>query len=92
MTEASPTISTRLPESSRTLLDRAAKQTQRSRSFLMKEALDRHLAEIVLEHAPDAPRHRLAKLLSLAASGINPVKQRTVEEIDAHIRWLRGDE
>ena len=91
MTQASPTISIRLPESSRVLLDKAAKQTRRSRSFLMKEALDRHLAEIVQEQTPSASKSKLTKLLSMAGSGVNPDKPRSIEEIDAHIRWLRGD-
>jgi hypothetical protein len=92
MTEASPTISIRLPESSRVLLDKAAKQTRRSRSFLMKEALDKHLAEIVREQTPEKPPKRLSTLLSLEGKGVRPGQERSVEEIDRHIRWLRGDE
>lgn len=92
MPQPSPTVSIRLSEADRSRLDRAMKQTRRSRSFLMKEALDRHLAEIVQEQMPAAQKDKLSRLLALAGSGVNPDKPRTVEEIDAHIRWLRGDE
>ena len=93
MPAASPTISLRLPEEARAKLDKAAKLTRRSRSFLMKEALDRHLADIIVqEQAKDAPKRRLSTLLSLAGAGARPDNPRTAEEIDQHIRWLRSDD
>jgi predicted transcriptional regulator len=92
MAQASPTISIRLPDADRVRLDKAVKQTRRSRSYLMKEALDRHLAEIVREQSSDTPKQRLSKLLSLEGKGVRPGQERTVEEINRHIRWLRGDE
>lgn len=91
MPQPSPTVSIRLSETDRARLDRAMKQTRRSRSFLMKEALDRHLTEIVQEQTPDVPKQRLSKLLSLEGAGVRPGQERSIEEIDRHIRWLRGD-
>lgn len=91
MPEQSPTISIRLPLSSRKVLDKAVKATRRSRSYIMKEALDRHLADIVRdESAP--PRKPLAHLLSMAGAGAGLGPQRTPEEIVAHIRWLRDSD
>jgi predicted transcriptional regulator len=92
MTQVSPTISIRLPDADRKRLDKAVTQTRRSRSYLMKEALDRHLAEIVREETSDSPKQRLSKLLSLEGQGMRPGRERSAEEIDRHIRWLRGDE
>jgi predicted transcriptional regulator len=92
MTEAAPTISIRLPEASRKSLDKAVKVTRRSRSFLMKEALDRHLADIVREQAGAAVKPRLQTLLGMAGAGAGKTRKRSARDIDAHIRWLRGNE
>jgi hypothetical protein len=86
MNTTSPTISIRLPEKSRRNLDKATKLTRRSRSFLMKEALDRHLADIVQEQTTGTPRRRLSTLLGLAGVAATA---RAHEDIDQHIRWLR---
>jgi metal-responsive CopG/Arc/MetJ family transcriptional regulator len=91
MTTAPPTISIRLPENARRTLDKATKLTRRSRSFLMKEALDRHLADIVQEQSRTAPKRRLSTLLSLAGAGARSASPRTQSEIDQHIRWLRDN-
>jgi Arc/MetJ-type ribon-helix-helix transcriptional regulator len=91
MAEPSPTISIRLPTSSRRLLDKAVKATRRSRSFLMKEALDRYLDDIVRQQT-NSPAKPLSQLLSMRGIGRDLAKPRTAEEIDADIRWLRdGD-
>ena len=92
MTINSPTISIRLPEAARRSLDDATKLTRRSRSFLMKEALDRHLADIVKEQTGGADKNRASTLLSFAGSGVKLGALRSQEEIDAHIRWLRDNE
>jgi Arc/MetJ-type ribon-helix-helix transcriptional regulator len=92
MTAESPTISIRLPLPTRTTLDRAVKATRRSRSYIMKEALDRHLADIVREETV-MPRKPLAHLLSMAGIAAKlGQKPRTKEDIDAHIRWLRDND
>ena len=92
MTAPSPTISIRLAEAARRNLDNATKLTRRSRSFLMKEALDRHLADIVREQTSGVSKSPAATLLSFAGAGAKLGVMRTKQEIDAHIRWLRDDE
>lgn len=91
MAEPSPTISIRLPLSTRNALDKVAKAQHRSRSYIMKEALDRHLAEIDRIEAV-TPRKPLAHLLSMAGIGAGLGPKRTKEEVDAYIRWLRDDD
>ncbi len=92
MAEPSPTISIRLPLSTRQMLDKVAKSTRRSRSFIMKEALDHHLANVIRgeEATQRKPLSRLMAMRGIAVSlGQQP---RTKEEVDAHIRWLRDDD
>lgn len=90
MTDRSPTISIRLPPSSRKSLDKAVKATRRSRSFLMKEALDRYLADIVREEATGTHRP-VSRLLGLGGAGAGLGTPRSADEIDRHIRWLRDN-
>jgi Arc/MetJ-type ribon-helix-helix transcriptional regulator len=90
MADSAPTISIRLPPASRKSLDRAVKATRRSRSFLMKEALERYLADIVREEQGQV-RRPLEHLLSLAGAGAEHTTLRSAEEIDRHIRWLRDN-
>jgi metal-responsive CopG/Arc/MetJ family transcriptional regulator len=89
MSMPSPTISIRLPVAARERLDRATKLTRRSRSFLMQEALERHLADIVGEEGGE--RRRLTTLLSLGGAGARPSQPRSAQEVDEHIRWLRDN-
>jgi RHH-type transcriptional regulator, rel operon repressor / antitoxin RelB len=90
MTAPSPTISIRLPKAACIRLDNAAKLTRRSRSFLMQEALERHLSDIVGEQNLGEPTQRLTHLLSLAGAGKSALKPRSAKEVDDHISWLRG--
>jgi hypothetical protein len=92
MSASSPTISIRLPEAARLSLDNATRLTRRSRSFLMKEALERHLADIVQEQTGVGSKSRATTLLSFAGAGAKLGMTRSRDEIDAHIRWLRDDE
>jgi len=87
-----PALSVRLPDETRARLDQAAMATHRSRSFLVKEALERHLSEIVAEQAGGARTSRMARLLAKAGVGVTIVGSQTTEEIDARIREFRGDE
>jgi Arc/MetJ-type ribon-helix-helix transcriptional regulator len=91
MPAPTPTISIRLPEAARQALDKATKLTRRSRSFLMQEALERHLAEIVGEQARPAAKGRLTALLSLGGAGARSSAPRSAEDVDRHIRWLRDN-
>jgi RHH-type transcriptional regulator, rel operon repressor / antitoxin RelB len=92
MTLETPTISIRLPKASLKSLDKAAKATRRSRSYLMREALDHYLAHIVRQESEPVvkPLTRLMAMRGIAEKlGQKP---RSKEEIDAHIRWLRSDD
>ena len=87
-----PNLSVRLPDETRVRLEQAAKSTRRSRSFLVKEALERHLTEIVNEQGRGGAKSRLEKLLALAGAGVRLGGPQTAEEIDGRIREFRGDE
>ena len=91
MPEQSPTISIRLPMSTRKTLDKVAKATRRSRSYIMKEALDRYLPDIARDETK-TQRKPLANLMSMAGIGAGLGPQRTGEEVVAHIRWLRDSD
>jgi predicted transcriptional regulator len=92
MTASAPTITVRLPDSTRKALDRIAKATRRSRSYLVKEAIERHIDEIALRQAREEPRQRLARLMALAGAGASLSTYKSAEEVDAAIRAIRGDE
>lgn len=91
MSTHSQTISIRLPEASRKRLDQAAKLTRRSRSFLMQEALERYLADVVNGEVRGTGKRRLTTLLTLGGAGKRSGAPRSAEEINQHIRWLRDD-
>jgi uncharacterized protein (DUF1778 family) len=92
MNDHSPTFSIRLPEEQRLSLERATKLTRRSRSFIVKEALERHLEDIIREQTDAAPKRRLTRLLSIAGNGTSSDHVRSGDEINDHIRWLRNDD
>jgi RHH-type transcriptional regulator, rel operon repressor / antitoxin RelB len=87
-----PTISLRLPKDARERLDKVAAKSRRSRSFIIQEALERHLDEIEREQLREPQKGRLSTILGLAGAGTALNGPRSKEEIDAHIRWLRGDD
>ena len=91
MQNSAATISVRLPEATRGNLDKAAKMTRRSRSFLMKEALERHLSEIVQEHKGAEGKSRLSRILALGGAGVRHVGKQSAAEIDKRIRAFRDD-
>ncbi|HEY8579842.1 MAG TPA: ribbon-helix-helix domain-containing protein [Beijerinckiaceae bacterium] len=90
MAEASTPVSLRLSAATRDKLDKAAAITRRSRSFLMQEALERHLDEIVRADARGGGRS-LQTLLSLGGAGHRAAAPRTEDEVRAYTRRLRGD-
>lgn len=91
MSTSSPPISLRLPDALLESLDEASRATRRSRSFLMQEALARHLADIVREQSRETRPGRLAAVLALAGAGKAAVRPRSAEDVDSHIRWLRDN-
>jgi predicted DNA-binding protein len=92
MTMSDATISVRLPHKTRKALDKAAKDTRRSRAFLIKEALDRHLTSIGADERRDDVARRLRLIEELAGAGASAGGLRSAEEIDAMIREMRGDD
>ena len=65
--------------------------TRRSRSFLMKEALERHLSEIVQEHEGAESKNRLDRILALGGAGVRHAGEQSAAEIDKRIRAFRDD-
>ncbi len=91
MNNYAPTISIRLPDESRARLDAATRLTHRSRSYLMKEALDRYLGDVVRQEEQITTATTKSGLLALEGKGARVGKARSREEIDSHIRWLRDN-
>ena len=89
---SSKIVSVRLPEETRKLLDKAAKKTRRSRSYLMKEALEYHLRQIVTEEQKTIRRQGMDRLLAMAGAGRAHVGEQPAEDIEKRIREFRGDE
>ena len=89
MPRSAPIVSLRLPDATKGQLDRAAKLTRRSRSFLMKEALDAYLPTVLDADAP--AKSRLARLLAFEGAGAAG-GGRTADEIDAEVRDFRADD
>jgi metal-responsive CopG/Arc/MetJ family transcriptional regulator len=89
--DSSPTISLRLPKEVRERLDNATARTRRSRSFLMQEALHRHLADIERDETQKNPKRHLATLLSVGGAGKRDASPRTDKDVNDHIRWLRDN-
>jgi predicted DNA-binding protein len=87
-----PTLSVRLPGEVRERLEQAARHTNRSRSFLVQEALTRHLDDIMREQKADETKSRLEKLCTLKGAGARLYGPRSEEDITAQIREFRGDE
>jgi uncharacterized protein (DUF1778 family) len=92
MSASDATISIRLPAGTRKALDAAAKATKRSRAFLIKEALDHHLAAIGAEHKRGDMERRLRLVRNLKGIGAKTGKLRSASDIDASIRSMRGDD
>lgn len=89
---SSSTLSLRLPEETRERLDRVAKKSRRSRSYIIQRALELHLDDVAKEETPPKETERFARLLSMQGAGRGPEGGRTKQEIDSYIRWLRDDD
>jgi predicted transcriptional regulator len=89
---SSPTLSLRLPNETRERLDRVAERSRRSRSYIIQRALELHLDDVAREEAPFRQAGFYSSLLKFAGAGARLNGGRSKEEIDADIRWLRGDD
>jgi RHH-type transcriptional regulator, rel operon repressor / antitoxin RelB len=84
--------SIRLSSITRDILDEAAKQTKRSRSYLVEETLKNYLTLVVKKERQPSQQERIARLKALQGSGAAIIGNQSVESIDTRIRVLRGDE
>lgn len=89
---ATSTLTVRLPDETRDALDRAAEKLQRSRAFLIRQLVDRHLDDVVRAETPGAHGDRFARIRALALRGGELSRFRSAEEVDAFIREGRGDD
>ena len=89
---SSPTLSLRLPQDAREKLDRIAKQSRRSRSYIVQRALEMNIDEVARQEAPSETPGFYSSLQKFAGAGAKLNGGRSKEEIDADIRWLRGDD
>jgi predicted DNA-binding protein len=92
MGAAPPPISLRLPQATREKLDKAAVVLRRSRSFVIQEALERHLDDMIHESGLVADKRRLDTLLSLAGAGGHADHPRSADDVGNYTNWLRGNE
>jgi predicted DNA-binding protein len=88
---ASTTLSLRIPVEMRERLDRATLTTRRSRNQIVRMALEHHLDRIAGESRPSSAEV-VRRIRAFAGAGAPASGGRSAEEIDAHIRWLRGDD
>jgi RHH-type transcriptional regulator, rel operon repressor / antitoxin RelB len=88
---ASSNLSLRLPAELRAKLDEAARTSRRSRSQIVQMALEHHLDRNADESRPSAAE-AVRRIRAFAGAVVPASGRRTPEEIDAHIRWLRGDD
>jgi predicted transcriptional regulator len=85
-------ITLRITKSMEMELDRIAREQKRSRSYVMKEAFAHYVSSEKPQIKAARKPFNLEHFLKFAGSGVTPGTERTVEEIDADIRWLRGDD
>jgi len=83
-------VTARLPEVLVEKLDEAARKVGRSRSWIIREALEAYLsASGKAEIAKGGVR---GDIMSFAGAGVKISNRRSAAEIDAEIRWLRGND
>jgi predicted transcriptional regulator len=83
-------VTARLPEALVDKLDEVARRLGRSRSWIIKKALETYLPSSQKTDTTKAGAPR--DLMSFAGAGIKISNRRSAEEIDAEIRWLRGND
>ena len=85
-----PSVSVRLSPELMKALDDLARRQKRSRSAIVKEVLQKHLLEDY--DAPAKRKERLEGLMKFAGIGAELSTYKSAEEVDATIRYLRGDD
>jgi predicted DNA-binding protein len=88
---AQPT-SIRLSEATRLLLDKSARETRRSRSYLVEQALKAHLPRIAEKEKGLAAKTALDRLMALRRLADSASNGLGSDEIDARSREFRGDD
>jgi predicted transcriptional regulator len=87
---SSKMVTARLPEALVEKLDELARKLGRSRSWIVKEALEAYLSPSEKTDAVKTAGPR--DIMSFAGAGVKISNRRSAEEIDAEIRWLRGND
>ena len=83
-------VTARIPEALVEKLDEAARKLGRSRSWIIKEALEAYLSS---SRKPEIAKGGVrGDIMSFAGVGVKNSNRRSAEEIDAEIRWLRGND
>jgi predicted DNA-binding protein len=83
--------SIRLSSGTQMLLDNAAKQLRRSKSYLVEEALKAQLTSVIRKESELAIKERLERLMALKGAGAREGGV-TADEIDARQRAFRGED
>lgn len=92
MPVTTPSLSVRLSPEVRQRLEQVASRMKRSRSFLVQEALVRHLDEVETAERVVGRSSRMEKLRALKGAGARAYGPLSAEQIEADIREFRGDE
>ena len=90
MASPASVLSVRIEAGLRQELDRAAKKTRRSRSYLVKEALELHLADVVNDQTVPKRTDHMAMLRELQNKA-RIMGGRSAAQIEADREEFRGD-
>ena len=90
MANSASILSVRIDARLQQELDRAAKATRRSRSFLVKEALDLHLARVVNDLDAQKRTDRIGILRSIRMEA-RKIGGRSAAQIEADREEFRGE-
>lgn len=92
MPSAVAPTSVRLSESTKKLLDEAARKTRRSRSFLVEETLKQHLSSVVRNEAGSTKVEKIRRLKELQGIGVRLVGEQSAESLEQRGREFRGND
>jgi predicted transcriptional regulator len=92
MSRAPQPTSIRLSEDMLRLLDKRSKQSRRSRSFIVEEALQAHLSKAPKAGNADTAKARRDMLASLRKRAEAASEGLSAAEIDARARDFRGED